>query len=411
MNWSDINSKLGRSKVKYSFYDGDYSYSCPVKGRIARRIPRSKVGWGKRAVEMRANKTHFDCFENDVLHLNEIMAKYHVNEAFEKIKKDVLVCGVGFLALSGDRVMPFTAEEATGTYDWYQQNLKDGVAVFQESTDKTGSYRVPDAYIEYSPEETVTCVSGCQPEKEANPAGRPLIGLLTHKATTKQPFGHSVLSKAARSAIIDASRAIRQAMVAAYLYNTKVDVILGVDSETLIDKVEGQAGDILEIGANQNGQIPQIGELAQHAMAPFNDTVLIAARNFCSDTDLNLANLGISTDAPQSTEALEIVGDDLKDDIMEWQCELGEQLKYFAVTLYLREQKISEIDENLKAKIDATTPVWAPVYRTDVSKFGDGLTKIAQQMPEIVRARSVWRNLGLTSKEIDDLVASAPKPE
>ena len=196
-------------------------------------------------------------------------------------------------------------------------------------------------------------------------------------------------------------------MIAAYHYNTKVDLLLGVDSETAVDSVESQTGDVLKIGPNENGQIPQVGQFAQHAMAPFTDTILTAARNFCSDTKLSLVNLGISSDAPQSTEALEIINDDLRDDIIAWQNELAEQLKYFGVTLWMYENNVRLIDDNLAAKIEAVKPVFLSVHRQDVSKFGDGLMKIAQQAPSIVRSRSLWRNLGLTSEEIDETIASA----
>lgn len=405
-NWKNTYEKMNKSANKYKFYFGNYNYTDPTKGNLNRRIPRPRLGWGKRAVEVRANKTHFDCFENDTLKLNEVMAKYKINEAFEQVKEDVLVCGVGFLALAGNRVMPFTAEEATGTYDWYQQNLKDGIAVFQRASKVGPQLYAPDSYIEYTGGYTNICQDG-EEDSGINITGRPFMGMLTYKSTTKQPFGRSVLSKPARDAIRDASRTVRQSMVAAHHYNTKVDVILGADGGTDVEKMESQTGDILKVGANENGQIPQIGQFAQHAMTPFTDTILVAARNFCADTKLSLANLGISTDAPQSTEALEIVSDDLKDDILEWQRELGEQLKYLAVTLWMKDNNTRTLDENLQQKVNATLPVWKPVYRADVSKFGDGLTKIAQQAPEIVKARSIWRNLGLTSAEIDTVIASA----
>lgn len=406
MNWSTIYSKMGLSAEKYRYYAGTYDYADPTRSKLGRKLPKSHVGWGKRAVEMRANKTHFDCFENDTLGLNEVLSHYRVVEALDKLKEDVLVCGVGFLALAGDRVMPFTAEEATGTYNWYEQNLKDGVAVFRQNTREQNRLTPPDSFIVYDARRTTVCQDSTQ-TVTLNVTGRPLIGLFTHKATTKQPFGRSVISRPARDAIVDASRAIRQAMVSGYHYNTKVDVILGADNNTPVDKVEAQTGDILKLGTNTNGQIPQIGEFAQHAMAPFNDTILTAARNFCSDTKLNLVNLGIATDAPQSAEALEIVSDDLKDDITEWHAELGQQLKYFAMTLWMNEHGVRTVDDNLRTRLDATIPVWMPVYRADVSKFGDGLTKIAQQAPNIVRARSVWRGLGLTSAEIDQVIADA----
>ena len=413
MDWNAIKSKLDSSKTKYSFYFGDYEYQDYSKGKMAKRLPKQHVGWGRRAVEIRANKTRFDRFENDTLGLNELFAKYKVVDAFDKIKDDILVCGCGFLALNGNRVFPFTAEEATGTFSWYDQNLKDGVAVFNPTTKKERFgelYKKPDAFVEYYPDRTIAYekVDGeVRTTIAPNGSGRPLIGLLTHKSTAKRPFGQSVLTAAARSAIIDASRTGRQAMIAAYHYNTKVDVLLGVDGETAVDKIESQTGDVLKVGTNENGQIPTIGEFAQHAMTPFSDTILIAARNFCSDTKLSLANLGISTDAPQSTEALEIINDDLRDDIISWQNELGEQLKYFAVTLWMYENGVRDIDDNLRAKIEAIKPVFLSVFKQDVSKFGDGLTKIAQQAPDIIRSRSLWRNLGLTSEEIDAVIASA----
>lgn len=411
MDWTNINNKLASSRTKYTFYFGDYEYQDYSKGKMARRIPKQQVGWGRRAVEIRANKTKFDRFENDTLGLNEIFAKYKVKEAFDKVKDDVLVCGCGFLALNGNRVFPFTAEEATGTFSWFEQNLKDGVAVFRTATKKSDKFpQRPDAYVEYLPDRTIAheFTDGEEITTMApNGSGRPLIGLLTHKSTAKRPFGQSVLTKASRSAIIDASRTIRQAMIAAYHYNTKVDVIMGADSETAVDTIESQTGDVIKIGPNENGQIPQIGEFAQHAMAPFTDTILTAARNFCSDTKLSLANLGISSEAPQSTEALEIINDDLRDDILSWQSEMAEQLKYFGVTLWMYENNVRVIDDNLAAKIEAIRPVFLSVYRQDVGKFGDGLIKIAQQAPDIVKSRSLWRNLGLTSEEIDEVIASA----
>ena len=411
MDWNAINNKLNSSKEKYTFYFGDYEYRDYSKGKMARRLPRQHVGWGRRAVEIRANKTKFDRFENDTLGLNEIFAKYKVIEAFDKIKDDILVCGCGFLALNGDRVFPFTAEEATGTFSWFEQNLKDGLAVFRTETKRNyNKPNRPNAWVEYYGDRTISheIIDGEEIiSMDTNGAGRPLMGLLTHKSTAKRPFGQSVLTKAARSAIIDASRTGRQAMIAAYHYNTKVDLILGADSDTPIDTIESQTGDVLKIGTNENGQIPSIGEFAQHAMTPFSDTIMIAARNFCSDTKLSLANLGISSDAPQSTEALEIINDDLKDDIKSWQEELAEQLKYFGVTLWMYENNVRVIDDNLRAKIDATKPVFFSVFKQDVGKFGDGLIKIAQQAPDIVKSRSLWRNLGLTSEEIDVVIASS----
>ena len=405
MDWSNIRGRLGRSNEKYRFYFGDYTYNDPTNTKVASLIGRAHVGWGKRAVEMRANKTHFDCFENDTMGLNELFAKYRVKEALDMVKEDVLVGGCGFLVLAGDRVMPFNSQEATGTFDWHEQNLKDGVAVFRDETKRIKG-EMPNAYMKFTANETTSVEDGVV-TITPNVIGRPLMGVLTHKSTTMRPFGRSVLSKPARDAIVDASRTVRQAMIAAHYYNSKVDVLLGVDGSNDVNTLDRKTGDVLMVGTNEEGQMPQIGEFAQHAMAPFNDTIMTAARNFCSDTKLSLVNLGITSDAPQSTEALEIVNDDLRDSIQEWHRELGEQLKYFAVTLWMHENEIRNIDDNLRERIEATVPVWKSIYRTDISKAGDGIMKLAQIAPNIVESRTIWRNLGLTSAEIDNAIQSA----
>ena len=412
MNWGVVYKVISRANSKYPFYEGKFSYADLETSKIARKIPKQRVGWGRRAVEMRANKTHFDRFENDTIGLNEVFNELRGPEAFNKLKEDLLVCGVGFLALAGDRVMPFSALEATGTYDWREQNLKDGVAIYREYTNMNrNSVNAPDSYVQYKPDVTIS-VDGNSVTQTANVTGRPLMTLLTYRSTVKQPFGRTVLSAPARDAMIEASRTVRQAAIAGYHYNVKVDVILGADSETEVDTIKSQTGDVLKIGANDNGQIPQIGQFAQHALAPFNDSILIAARNFCTETKLNLSNLNISTSAaPTSPEELEIVGDDLRDDITEWQKEVGEQLKHFAVTLWMNKNGVTKLDANLQQKINAIKVAWLPIFKPDVSKFGDGLNKIADKAPAIVKQRSIWRNLGLTSREIDDVIDNIPESD
>lgn len=409
MNWQEINANRNKSCEKYRFYLGNYDFNDFSKGKIAKELPKSHVGWGSRAIEMRSNKTTFDCFENDDLKLTEIMERYRIYSALEKVQEDVLVAGCGFLGLVGDTVLPFTAEEASGAYDWREQNLSFGAAVFSNKAKKYASLEtsIPEDYVIYERDRT-RIKRADSPEEEVipNPTGRPLMGLLTYRSSTKRPFGKSVLNCAARNAIIDASRTNRQAMLSAYYYNSKVDVILGVDAKTDIDRVEGQTGDTLTISPNDNGETPKLGEFAQHAMTPFEDTILIAARNFCTATKLTLANLGISSDAPQSPEALEIVSDDLRDDIASWQHELGEELKKFCFTIFLLENNLSTVDTNLKAKFNATVPVFRPTYRSDLAKIGDGIYKLAEKAPGALYSRSLWRNLGLTSKEIDAVIAS-----
>lgn len=409
INWTEFNRNCNLSAEKYRFYFGCYDFQDFGRGRIAKLLPVSTVGWGSRAVEMRSNKTVFDCFENDDLGLTDIMREYRITEAFDKVKEDILVAGCGFIGLVDDVVLPFSAQEASGKYDWNTYNISQGAARFSNKERMRGGTvkGEPGEFVYYDDRVTIAQKADGVRTITQNYTGRPLMAALTYHSTVKKPFGHSVLNQAARSAIIDASRTTRQAMISGYYYNNKVDVLLGVDEGTEVDSVETQTGDILKVSPNDNGQNPQIGEFAQHAMTPFTDTILIAARNFCTATELTLANLGISSDAPQSPEALEIVSDDLRDDIQRWQYEVGQQLKYFAMTIFMWKNGLTDIDENLRAKYDAIVPVFKPTYRADLAKIGDGIYKLAEKAPAILQSRSMWRALGLTSAEIDAVVASA----
>jgi|GEM_PF-1495289 len=410
MNWKEINSKRQLPKKKYEFYEGTYDFEDFSRGKMAKLIPKSRVGWGSRAIEVRGNKTTFDCFENDELGLTEIAKKYHVYEALAKIKEDILVAGCGFMGLVGKRVLPFTAQEASGVFDWEEQNLSFGAAAFSDEKKESGVAPsvddTPKSYVIYEKTRTRIKLEN-QAEKEiANQTGRPLMGLFTYRSTTKHPMGRSVLNHAARDAIIDASRTLRQAMIAAYYYNVKVDALLGVDADTEIQRVEGQTGDTVVIGPNSDGEIPKIGEFAQHSMQPFKETIEIAKNSFCATTKLMPSNLGEQSNAPQNPESLEIISDDLRDEIIKWHEELGEQLKYFCLTLYMVDNNLTSIDPNLQAKYEATVPVFKPIYRADVAKVGDSVFKMAEKAPGILLSRRLWRTLGLDSEDIDRVINS-----
>lgn len=403
-----IDSVLRTSLTKYSYYNG--TFPVPDITPIKTRFESSRVGWCARAIDLRTNKTNFDKFENDELGFNGLFNKYKVREALDKIQSDVLIAGCAFLAVSGDRVMPFTATEATGTYDWNNQNLSDGIAVYKSRTKKSlvDSVIRPDTYIEYLPNQTIlhqTAKDGSDITTVSNnPTGRPLIAVLTHRSSANQPFGRSVLRRAARLAALNASRTYKEMTIAGHFYNRKVNVILGADSESAPQTVERKDGDVLIVGPNENGQIPQIAEFAQHALAPFRDSIAQFREDFCSSTMLTAANLGKEGDAPQSPDQQRILSDDLIDDMQRWHREIGGQLKHFMTTLFMLENNLTAINEDLQAKIDAITPTWMPMLVTDLSKGGDAIIKLSTVAPAALKSRSIWRQLGLTSDEIDTIV-------
>lgn len=224
----------------------------------------------------------------------------------------------------------------------------------------------------------------------------------THRANTDRPLGKSRITKTVRRIVDEMERVKQRQEVAEEFYSTPQRYINGLANGAEVDdKIDLAIGKILKITRDEDGEKPDIGQLGQMSISGFTEAKKDLARDFCAETGLTLRNLGYETSNPTSAESLKTMSDDLLLEAQECQQELGEQIKQLAITLRVATDNNPVVPESLK-RIE---PVWKPIFQTDVGAMGDAAYKLIQAMPELAGTTAMYRILGMSMREIEEIQA------
>lgn len=166
--------------------------------------------------------------------------------------------------------------------------------------------------------------------------------------------------------------------------------------------LESAIGKIWGITRDEDGEKPEIGQLAQMSINQFSDQKKDLARDFCAETALTLRNLGYETANPTSAESLSAMSDDLLLEAQESQQEFGREFKEIAISMRMVLDGNNTIPERLRA-ID---PTWKPLFQIDVGSAGDAVYKLIQAMPELAGTTTLYRMLGMNIREAEALSRS-----
>jgi hypothetical protein len=165
--------------------------------------------------------------------------------------------------------------------------------------------------------------------------------------------------------------------------------------------LDSSIGKVWVVNKDEDGDSPTVGQLAQMSIDGFETAKKDKARDFCAETALTLRNLGYETGNPSSAESLAAMSDDLLLEAVNWQDELGNQIKNIAITLRMA---IDGID-NVPDAMNELVPAWKPIFQLDVGAAGDAIGKIATAMPELIGTIAGYRMLGVSIREAEELQA------
>lgn len=401
---------------KYDYYNADndirdFGISTPKK------MINSKpgIGWASRAVNTLSDRVVFDGFANDTFGINEYFENINASAVISKAKHDAFIAGCSFIAISDDidtgrkLLIPFTAQEATGEVDQATGLLKYGLAVTKWSIPKSkcnacgtiSGYNAED-YIVFTPDFTAIFYSRKISNIIPNPTGRPLLQQFTHRSSADRPLGKSRLTNTARRIINEVGRLKRREEIAEEFYSTPQRYINGLAEGAKKDpNLDSAIGKIWTITKDEDGEKPEIGQLAQMSISQFNDAKKDKARDFCAETALTLRNLGYETENPQSAESLSAMSDDLLLEATNSQREMGEQIKQLAITVRLSLDNNNVVPDGLKTLV----PAWKPIFQIDMAAAGDSILKLLQVMPELQGTVASYRMLGMSIREAEELAA------
>lgn len=397
---------------KYDYYNADndirdFGISTPAKMVHL----RPGVGWASRAVNTLSDRVVFDGFAKDTFGINDYLESINGFSVISKSKHDAFIAGCAFVAVSDDPestqklLIPFTAAEATGVVDQRTGLLKYGLAVTRwekPQPKKAGVNFAPADYIVFHPMFTAVFESRTISEIIPNPTGRCLLHPITHRASADRPLGKSRLTNTARRIINEVGRQKRREEIAEEFYSLPQRYINGLAEGAKKDaSLDSAIGKVWAITKDEDGEKPEIGQLAQMSINQFETAKKDKARDFCAETALTLRNLGYETGNPSSAESLVAMSDDLLLEAMNSQEEMGKQIKEIAITLRLALNGNNEIP----AKLREIVPAWKPIFQVDLAGAGDAVFKLQQAMPELIGTIAGYRLLGISIREAEELQA------
>lgn len=413
----DLASFEPNVQDKYLYYDADHDtrdYGISTPAKMVHLRPG--IGWASRAINTLSDRVVFEGFVNDKFGLNEYLESIGGLRVINNVKHDTYIGGCSFVAVSDDQesdrkiLVPFTAAEATGCVDQTTGLLTSGLAVTRWGTPQTrrrnGRVRAPrfepEDYIVFTPVFTAIFIKREITEIIPNPTGRTLLHPLTRRASAARPLGKSRLSNTVRRIIQEVGRLKRREEIAEEFYSLPQRYINGLAEGAKKDAdLDSAIGKVWAITKDEDGDKPDVGQLAQMSIDQFETAKKDKARDFCAETGLTLRNLGYETGNPSSAESLVAMSDDLLLEATSSQEELGAQIKEIAITLRLALDDNDQIPQGLRGIV----PAWKPVFNVDIGATGDGVFKLLQAMPELQGTIAGYRFLGISIKEAEELAA------
>lgn len=399
-------------KHKYDYYNADndipdFGIGTPI--RMRNLTPG--IGWASRAVNTLSDRVIFDGFAKDTFGINNYLEAINGYSVMTNVKHDAFIGGCAFIAVSDDEetdrkvLVPFTAAEATGEIDQTTGLLKCGLAVTrwaEPQPKKRGIRFAPADYMVFTPVYTALFVDRNLVEIIPNATGRTLLHPVTHRASADRPLGKSRISNTVRRIINEVGRLKRREEIAEEFYALPQRYITGLaEGAKKDDSLDSAIGRVWAITKDEDGDKPDVGQLAQMSIDQFETSKKDKARDFCAETALTLRNLGYETSNPSSSESLVAMSDDLLLEAQNSQQEMGKQFKEVCITLRLALDDNSNVPDALRS----ITPAFKPIFQVDVGATGDAMFKLAQVFPELIGTVAGYQMMGIGVREAEELAA------
>lgn len=324
--WQD---KKARNDLRMSYYKGhvrpkDLGIAIPPNLKHMEQV----VGWAAKAVDMLANRSIFDGFttssDDDEIagELREIAAINGVKNAYRKACTSELICGCSFVSVAKNakgeplvRFYPATAGSAI--WDYANNTILAGLVIV-ERDERAGSTHEP-IWVDVFTKDAVISLKrykegAWRAEYAEHSMGRPLIEPLSYNATLERPFGRSRITRSVMNLVDDAMRTSIRSEVSAEFFSTPQRYLLGAPSDIFETRTKWDAiiGRMFTTTKDEDGDIPQYGQLPQGTMQPHIDYMKSLAARFSGETNVPMNALGVISDSnPQSAEAMQASREEL----------------------------------------------------------------------------------------------------
>ena len=358
----------------------------------------SALGWCAKAVDSLADRIMFDSFENDDYEINEIFRLNNSDILFDSSVLSALISSCSFIYIGREAdgypsLQVIDGGNATGIIDPVTNLLTEGYAVLERD-----EYNKPVLEAYFQPYRTEYYVNGSLNAEMTLNHNAPyaLLVPIINRPDAKRPFGHSRISRACMSLTQSALRTLKRSEVSAEFYSIPQKYIIGLSEDSEFNGRYATMASFLDIGKDENGDKPSVGQFQQQSMTPYTEQLKTIASIFAGETGLTLDDLGFSLSNPSSSEAIKASHENLRLTARKAQRTFG--------TGFLNAGYLSAcVRDNFtydRRAFTKTSPLWLPIFEPDVSSLGgigDAILKINQAVPDYLGKRNIKRLTGMES--------------
>ena len=395
-------SKLGRNMLKMRYYNGknvlkDFGISIPPTLLNVETV----VGWPQKAVDAMAVRSRFDGFtatEYSVQQLlNKLVASTNLRMKYRQAAQSTLIhsCSFATVRMGPDgfpRIDLHSAETAAARWDNALGRIAYGFAInlFDDGVPVDVTMYVDDAAVHMWDTRSGYWDWEAQPYS----MGRPTMEALVNKPTFLKPLGQSRITRAVMSITDSAVREALRTEISAEFFTSPQKYLLGADRDAFeqTTKWEAYIGNIFAVGRDEDGNIPQFGQLSQGSMQPHTDYMRSLAARFSGETNVPISTLGVIHDNPASAEAIYAASEPLIIEVEDFNDSAREMLRNVALMAmagYL-DVPLERLPDEYR---DFTANFRNPAMPSVVSQT-DAMTKLAAVVPGFAGTDVFWEQVG-----------------
>ena len=397
--WS---AKLGRNMLKMRYYNGknvlkDFGISIPPTLLNVETV----VGWPQKAVDAMAVRSRFDGYtasDSDVQSLlNRLVYSGNLKLKYRQAAQSTLIhsCSFATIVMGSDgfpRIDLHSAETASARWDDAKGRIAYGMVINAFSN---GSPSEITMYTEDAAVHLWDSGAGFW-DWQAQPysMGRPTMEPLSYRPTFRKPFGQSRITRAVMSITDSAVREALRTEISAEFFTSPQKYLLGADREAFSQttKWEAYIGNIFAVGRDEDGNIPEFGQLSQGSMQPHTDYMRSLAARFSGETNVPISTLGVIHDNPASAEAIYAASEPLIIEVEDFNDSAREMLRNIALMAMAAVLDVP-LDQLPDEYRDFTPNFRNPAMPSVVSQT-DAMTKLAAVVPGFAGTDVFWEQVG-----------------
>ena len=241
-------------------------------------------------------------------------------------------------------------------------------------------------------------------EYEKHGLGHLPVFLAAYEPTLDRPFGTSRITKEVMGYIDSAVRANVNEEIAAAFAASAQKYLLGTDGDPFenVSRWNAYIGNIFNIDKDEDGDVPQFGQLAQPSMEPLNVHWRLLCGRMSAATGIHVSQFGLVHDNPASGDAIYQENEPLILKVKNWNEDAKDVLTDVAIAMLATERgtTFDAIDE-LDLGIVANMP--NPAMPT-LAQQTDSSVKIAAAVPGFALTKAFWLMNGFSNDEADAIM-------